>query len=470
MHKKPNVIIILTDDQGMLDVNCFGGTHLHTPNLDEMASNGLKFTRQYVHQVCCPSRAALLTGRYPQRSNINNWTQNNQADAVKGINIFPDTTTMAQIYKEAGYTTMLAGKWHLGASVENTPNRMGFDRFYGFLGGFIDNYRHCFLHGEGFHDLWENGTELHHDNEYYPELVAEKAVEFIKEERDEPFFLYYAMNLPHYPEQYSAQFEEYYQEESDPYKKRYYKTISTMDAKIGEIIRTVQDCGIADDTIILYMSDNGHSNETGYTIECENHASGLPKGHSYAASGAGYTGKYLGNKDNLFEGGIRAPCILCNPALREYAGQARAATVSQCDWLPTLLQFCDIDASRYQFDGIDISQSVIRQGTVRGKDFIYLQWQVNWCIIKGNWKLMGNNQTGERKLLNVADAQPERIDHAAQEPALFEELYQDYLQTVQEIEQDPRVKESAIACDVPYPSAYIDEAQLQYTGVDVNVE
>jgi len=131
----PNIIIIYTDDQGTLDAGCYGANDLYTPNIDRLSRSGIRFTQAYAHTVCCSSRAAMLTGRHPQRSGITNWTQNDAHAKEKGINMPLSEVTIAEVLKENGYRTGIFGKWHLGAAVENGPLEQGFDKFYGIVGG-----------------------------------------------------------------------------------------------------------------------------------------------------------------------------------------------------------------------------------------------------------------------------------------------------------------------------------------------
>ena len=134
---KPNVVIFYTDDQGTLDAGCYGSDDLHTPNIDRIAANGVKFTQAYAHTVCCPSRAALLTGRHPQRSGINSWTQGNMK-GPNGTNMALAEVTIAELLKSAGYQTALFGKWHVGSHRNHGPMKQGFDEFFGIRNGFID--------------------------------------------------------------------------------------------------------------------------------------------------------------------------------------------------------------------------------------------------------------------------------------------------------------------------------------------
>ena len=148
MAAKPNVVILFTDDQGTLDVNCYGSKDLITPNIDRLAKTGVRFTQAYAHTVCCPSRAALLTGRHPQRGGVNHWTQGDM-NGPDGINMALEEVTLAEALKPAGYRTALFGKWHLGSHRNFGPKKQGFDEFFGLRDGFIDNYNHFFLHGIG---------------------------------------------------------------------------------------------------------------------------------------------------------------------------------------------------------------------------------------------------------------------------------------------------------------------------------
>ena len=339
--QKPNIIIIYTDDQGTLDAGCFGAPDLNTPNIDRLSKSGIRFTQAYAHTVSCPSRAAMITGRYPQRSGINSWTQNNAHDEKKGINMPLSEVTIAEVLKENDYKTGLFGKWHLGGAVENGPLEQGFDTFYGFRGGFIDNYVHYFLHGKGFHDLWSNKEEIFERNRYFPKLMTEKAIQFIEKNKNQPFFLYAAFNLPHYPEQSDSLFDPLYTNLSEP-RKSYASVVSTVDDKIGQILNKLEELEIRNNTIVIFMSDNGHSTEE-TKIRVENHLSGIPKGTNYCANGGvGYTGKWRGAKGSFLEGGIRVPAIISYPG-HFPENETRDQIVTCMDLFPTI---CEITGSK----------------------------------------------------------------------------------------------------------------------------
>lgn len=369
--QKPNIIILFTDDQGTLDAGCYGAQDLHTPNIDRLSRTGIRFTQAYAHTVCCPSRAALLTGRHPQRSGINYWTQNDAHAIEKGINMPLDEVTIAEILKEQGYRTGLFGKWHLGAAVENGPLEQGFDTFFGFRGGFIDNYVHYFLHGRGFHDLWSNKKEIYKQDQYFPSLMTEKAIQFIEENNKQPFFLYAAFNLPHYPEQPDSLFIPFNNDLEEP-RKSYANVVSTVDDKIGQILDKLEYLDIRDKSMVFFMSDNGHSTEE-TMIRFDDHLSGLPKGMNYCAhGGGGYTGKWRGAKASLLEGGIRVPAIISYPGYFPQ-GQTRDQVISCMDLLPTISDLTSYKIQNRVIDGYSLLPIIASKEAPSEHQILYFQ-------------------------------------------------------------------------------------------------
>ena len=444
--EKPNIIIIYTDDQGTLDARSYGATDLLTPNIDKLSRTGIRFTHAYAHTVCCPSRAALMTGRYPQRSGINNWTQNDAHAKEKGINMPLNEVTLAEVLKENGYRTGLFGKWHLGASLENGPMEQGFDTFYGFRGGFIDNYVHFFLHGQGFHDLWSNNEEIFERGNYFPSLMTEKALRFIEKNSRQPFFVYAAFNLPHYPLEPDSQFVSVYKNLSEP-RKSYASVVSTVDDKIGQILRKLEELKIRDKTVVIYMSDNGHSTEE-TMIKIDNHLSGLPKGTNYCAhGGGGYTGKWRGAKSSFFEGGIRVPAIISYPG--HFAeNETRDQIITCMDFFPTI---CGITGSKLPdciIDGKNLLPLLKSKNAPSPHRVLYFQWQEQWAVQEGKWKLIvkGRDTTGkfsshpqkEEKmespyLANLEGEQPEEQNFAAEYPEIVERLTKLYNEWAAEV-------------------------------------
>lgn len=283
--------------------------------MDRIAATGIRFTQAYAHTVCCPSRAALLTGRHPQRGGVINWTQGDRHGRdSQNLNMAAGEVTLAEVLQSAGYRTALFGKWHLGAKTGHGPLDQGFETYFGHLGGFIDNYRHYFLHGQGYHDLYDGNEEIFRREEYYPDLLVERALNYIEANKDTPFFMTVAFNLPHYPEQPIARFKDAYAGLPMP-RQSYARVISSVDDHIGRVLDKLEETGLRNNTIVIMMSDNGHSTEDNAGITVGNHASGYPRGYYYLAhGGGGNTGKWIGHKGEFLEGGIRVPAMISYPA------------------------------------------------------------------------------------------------------------------------------------------------------------
>ena len=422
---KPNVVILYTDDQGTLDAGCYGSTDLHTPHIDRIAANGVRFTQAYAHTVCCPSRAALLTGRHPQRSGINSWTQGNMK-GPDGINMSLEEITIAEALKSVGYRTALFGKWHVGSHRDYGPTKQGFDEFFGIRNGFIDNFNHYFLHGKGYHDLYEGTTEVFKDGEYFPELITERALQFVERNRESPFFLYLGFNVPHYPEQALKEHSELYKDLPMP-RRSYAAITTTTDHYIGLVLKKLDDLKLTENTIVILQSDNGHSVEDKNAINNDDHTSGLPKGHYYSAhGGGGNTGKWIGAKGSFLEGGVRVPSIVSWPA-KLPKGVVRDQAVTIMDWLPSLIEWCGVEDLKVKLDGRSLQPIIDSPDTKSAHPVIYFQWQRRWAVRSGDWKLIGTNarkagDTVNYSLHNLAEDKPEVKNYAAEKPELVKRL------------------------------------------------
>ena len=395
--ERPNILIILTDDQGTIDANCYGSTDLRTPNIDRLAATGVRFTQAYAHTVCCPARAALMTGRHPQRGGVHHWTQGD-LNGPDGINMALGEVTLAEALKPAGYRTALYGKWHLGAHRDFGPKKQGFDEFFGIRDGFIDNYNHYFLHGSGFHDLYEGIKPVKAPGKYFPELMVQRSLKFIMQNKDRPFLLYVPFNIPHYPEQALKRFEAVYKDIADPARRSYAAIVSTTDHYIGQIVDKLEALGLRENTIIIFMSDNGHSEETGNRIRVDNHRSGYPKGHFYGASGGGSTGKWIGQKGSFLEGGVRVPAIISYPA-KLPKGEVRGQIITVMDWFPTVLDLCGVQqpSNSPKLDGHSVLP-LIRSAKAKSKyKILHFAWGKKWAVREGDWKLVLGNGSGGRQ-------------------------------------------------------------------------
>jgi len=422
----PNVVLIVADDLGALDAGCYGSRDLFTPAIDELAASGVRFTQAYAHTVCCPARAMFMTGRHPQRSNVNTWMQGRMY-GPEGRNMFLSEITLAEVLQAAGYRTALFGKWHLGAHRDHGPMRQGFERFFGIRDGFIDNYVHFQLHGAGWHDLYQGTTEVFRRGQYFPDLIADRALSFIEQNQDAPFFLYFALNLPHYPEQALADCTRQYPGLPMP-RRSYAAVVSTVDQYVGRILTQLKTLRLREDTIVVFTSDNGYSSED-YQIRIDGHLSGYPKGHNYGANGGGgNTGRWLGSKGSFLEGGIRVPAILSYPR-RIPKGLVRDQAVTAMDWYPTILELCGVDPPKdFPLDGHSVLPLVDDDAPSR-YEVMHWQWQNGWMVREGEWKLIANGSYGLGRqkldpihLANLTDDPPEARNHAPQQPEIVKRL------------------------------------------------
>ena len=211
---KPNVIVILTDDQGTVDLHIAGAKDIETPHLDALARRGVRFTQFYAAApVCSPSRAGLLTGRHPFKAGMST-----NAPSRRGVQGMPaQEVTIAEMLKAAGYATSHVGKWHLGYSPETMPLNQGFDVSFGHMGGCVDNYSHFFYwDGPNRHDLQRNGREVFLPGHFLGDLLVEEAAVFMRQNHDRPFFLYFAINEPHYPYQGDVKWLDHYAKLRNP--------------------------------------------------------------------------------------------------------------------------------------------------------------------------------------------------------------------------------------------------------------
>lgn len=412
-ERQPNVIVIMTDDQGSGDMGCYGASDLETPNMDAIAARGVRFTQFYSGApVCSPSRAALLTGRYPLHAGL----ATNAGSQHGGKGLPGERVTMAEMFKAAGYTTAHIGKWHLGYTEDEMPNAQGFDHSFGHMGGCIDNFSHFFYwQGPNVHDLWRNGVEVFYPGHYFADLMVDEASKFIEDHRDKPFFIYFAINMPHYPYQGDVKWLERYKDL--PYPRNLYAAfLSSCDERIGALMKKLDDLQLRSQTIVVLQSDNGHSTE------------------ERAHFGGGSAGPYRGAKFSLFEGGMRLPGMISWPG-RLPEGEARGQMVHSCDWLPTLAELCGVKVLNAEIDGKSIVP-VIRSSDAASPHEV-LHWQVGgkrgqWAVRQGRWKLIGNVQdtsggalSPEDKRLFLSDLETdlgETSNHAKDYPDIVAQL------------------------------------------------
>ncbi|RKD87822.1 sulfatase family protein [Mangrovibacterium diazotrophicum] len=412
-NAKPNVIIIYTDDQGAIDLNCFGAKDLVTPNMDKLVGSGVKFTQFYGAPICSPSRAGLLTGKTPQRAGVGG----NVSSMSDEAGMPTEQYTIAEMFKDAGYKTAQIGKWHLGQGKDKQPNAQGFDYSFGHLVGCIDNYSHFFYwEGPNRHDLYRNGEEVFYPGEYFPDLMVKEASAFFEENQSEPFFMYYAMNTPHYPYQGYPKWLEYYQDKGVEYPRDLYAAfVSTMDEEVGKLIAKLKELGLLENTIIVLQADNGYSTE------------------ERAHHGGGSAGVYRGSKFSLFEGGIRVPAAISWPGhLKE--GEVRGQIAVNADWMPTLAEMCGIDLDTSDLDGKSLMPIIDNSKAESNHNAFCWKFGNSWAARNGDWKLLGHPFVNGEKfsaqdslfLVNLVNDPGEQTNLAKQYPEKVKELEEQY--------------------------------------------
>jgi len=416
--KKPNVILIYSDDQGAADLNIYGSKDLQTPNLDRLARSGVRFTNFYAASpICSPSRASLLTGRYPQRAGLPNMASSKEGDGGMPASQY----TMAEMFKEGSYKTAHVGKWHIGYTPETMPNQQGFDYSFGFMSGCIDNYSHYFYwDGPNRHDLWRNGQEIWESGKYFPDLMVKESNDFIEKNKNQPFFLYLALNIPHYPLQGEKKWLDYYKNLPSP-RNKYAAFVSTMDDKIGLILKKLDELGLTENTIVIFQPDQGFSEEI------------------RTFGGGGSAGALRGSKYSLFEGGVKVPAIISWPG-HILKDQVRDQLATNIDWYPTLAEYCGVALPQRKLDGKSLVKVISSSQEKSPHPAFY--WQSGgtkgspqWAVRNGDWKLLHNPlqaQAGETDsdgfmLINMKQDSTEHTNEASRHPDIVEKLKKDYL-------------------------------------------
>ena len=390
MSNSPNILLILADDHGYGDLSVHNGPSIQTPNLDRIAAGGMRFTRFYANSsVCSPSRASLMTGRFPDRVGVpgvirthaqNNWGYFRQ-----------DAGTLPSMLKRKDYDTALIGKWHLGLETENHPCRRGFDHFHGFLGDMMDDYY----------------THLRHDNNYMrrdfdtivprghaTELFTEWSVEFLRAQArsSSPFFLYLAYNAPHTPIQppdaWVARVRER-EPDISPQRAKYIALVEHMDAGIGRVLDTLEETGQLSNTLVIYTSDNGGDMKVG-----------------------AHNGRLRGQKGDMYEGGIRVPaCAMWPGHIPE--GHVTEQVAMLIDVFPTACEVAGVPLT-HEIEGRSIWQ------TLQGEKQDFSERVLYWLRREGSQRFLGQCQRavrlGDIKLLHNSPFEPLELYNLSTDP------------------------------------------------------
>jgi len=360
---KPNIILILADDLGYSDIGCFGSDYIQTPVLDRLAKQGMRFIDYHSNgAVSSPTRAALITGNYQQRAGLEGVINAQEGKRIYGIS--SSETTMPEIFREAGYKTGIFGKWHLGYLPEFNPTYHGFDEFYGYLSGNVDYISH--RDGIGRYDWWHN-TDTCLDKGYVTDLITDRALEFIEQNKENPFLVYLPHEAPHFP--YQGRNDnadrmpgnDFPMQGSRTDKKQAYKEmVEIMDENIGRVLEKLKELNLDRNTFVFFCSDNGATNQ-------------------------GNNGALNGFKSSLWEGGHRVPAIAWYPE-KIKPGKIADTPVLSMDVLPTLLSLAGI-SSKNKFDGEDFSRVLFSEKGMKERP-LFWRFQNQWVVRMGNLKYM----------------------------------------------------------------------------------
>jgi arylsulfatase A-like enzyme len=439
-EKRPNIIFILADDLGYADLGCTGARDAAnqpadvSPNLDKMAAQGMRFTRGYSNSaVCSPTRFALITGRWQYR--LRGAAEEPLAKAVgdKVLGLPPQHPTLPSLLRDAGYRTALVGKWHLGYPPHFGPRLSGYEEFFGFYAGGADYFAHTDPRGNP--DLWHNETAVEREG-YLTDILSRKAVEFIeRQEQHRPFFLSLHYSAPHWPWLSREDASE-----SERTRSRgehldggsiatYQRMIHHMDEGIGWVLQSLERRGLADNTLVIFTSDNGG----------ERFSNNWP---------------FVGQKMDLLEGGIRVPLLARWPARIPNASLSDSPNLTM-DWTATMLAAAGVSADPdFPMDGVDLATLFDDLSWQRPGDLCWrMKYRQQRALVRGKWKYL--QVEGIDYLFDIEADQRERANQVNRDPECLAQLrdaWQAWNASLPPIPEDARVHKLYTRDDMPVPS------------------
>jgi arylsulfatase A-like enzyme len=409
----PNIVLILADDLGYGDVGCYGCADTRTPNIDRIAAEGVRFTSFYSNgPECSPTRTALLTGRYQHRvgglecaigtGNVGRYDDAIRLCRTHDLGLPASETSIAKMLKSAGYATAVCGKWHLGYESKFFPSNHGFDYWFGPVGGATDYFHHCESTGQPA--VYRNGAVVSRAG-YLTDLITEESVDFIRRSARRPFFLYVSYTAPHTPYLGPNDKRPAYVPEGD-YNKgsrdTYIAMVERMDQGVGAILTALRDNGLAENTLVIFMSDNGATN-------------------------VGRNDPFSGNKGNVFEGGIRVPCVAQWPGVLPQGTTSNQPCLTM-DFSSSIVRAAGAHAPR-PFDGIDVLKLAAAGAPVQPRTLF-------WRARRGEWtrKAVRDGDLKYSVLQNAGKTQEYLFDLAA-DPQEKSNLLRGQPETVQRLRQ-----------------------------------
>lgn len=404
---RPNIIVIVGDDMGYIDIGAQGGTQIPTPHIDSLAKNGVRCTSGYVSgPYCSPTRAGLMTGRYQQRFG-HEFNPGPPSKATIEFGLPLSETTIAEVLQRHGYATGMVGKWHLGHLEKYHPMSRGFEEYFGFLGGAHSYFDSA--DGKGKKDgatgqILRGRTSIE-EQEYLTDAFGREAVAFIdrkSQEPGKPFFLYLAFNAVHSPMHATQERLKKFASIEDEKRRHYAAMMSAMDDAVGAVVQKLVDTGMDKNTLIFFVSDNGGPQ----------------------TNNASDNGPLRGNKASTWDGGVRVPYIV-QWAARLPAGKTYDQPVIQLDFFPTILAAAGIDATlENKLDGVNLLPYLEGQNTAPPHPALYWRFGRQMAIRMGDWKLTKAADGGG--LFNLATDIGEAHDLRDDKPHKLEELTEAY--------------------------------------------
>jgi len=408
--ERPNVVLIMTDDQGYGDLSCHGNPVLKTPNLDRLYAESVRFTDFHVSPFCTPTRAALMTGRYPGRTGAYRTSSGRTM-------LHPEERTVADVFAANGYVTGMVGKWHLGDNAPHRPQDRGFQSVVwhrcGGVGQASDYWGNDY-----FDDTYERDGKFEKFEGYCTDVWFDEAERFVETNRERPFFLYLATNAPHGPYRVGEAW-------SEPYKAgekwrngaNFHGMVANFDYNVGGFREKLEALGLAENTVLIFMTDNGTSNGAKFSALTSEAVEGF---------NAGMRGK----KSSIYEGGHRVPFFVSWPAGGVGGGRDVGSLAAHIDVLPTLAELCGIPVpASHRPDGVSFANLLKDAEAMPRRDHLVVQYQGGphfraapepWaysCVLKRGWRLIDGKQ-----LYDVRKDPGQRDDVAAAHPEVVAEL------------------------------------------------
>ncbi len=406
--RRPNIIVILADDLGRGEYSAFGTKDIRTPNIDRLCREGMTFENFYANScVCSPTRAALLSGCHPDRVGVPGVIRDEEPDNSWGY-LAPSAVLLPKRLQSAGYHSAIVGKWHLGLAAPNTPNARGFDEFHGFLGDMMDDYWTHLRHGQNF---MRHNDEVITPEEHATDLFTEWSCRYLEErsKSPQPFFLYLAYNAPHDPIQPKPDWLEKVRQREpdlDPKRAKLVALIEHLDDGIGQVLDVLDKTGLAQNTLVIFTSDNG----------------------GVLANGAN-NGPWRSGKTHMYEGGLRVPCAARWAGHIAPGGHTSRIALSM-DIFPTALEAAGLPVPA-GLDGVSFLPTLRGEAQPEAARDLYFVWLEGGmqhqgkavdALRQGDWKLLQDDPFAPLELYNLKDDPQETTNLSAQEKSIFSKL------------------------------------------------